>query len=249
MTAPLLRPARLLAAAAALLTRTPLVGRLSLPDDDVAGSAVFFPVVGAAVGALVGGAALVQVELGVPVLLAAAVAVGTDVVITGALHLDGLADSADGLAGRTAEDALAIMRDHSIGAYGTAAVALDLLLKAAALASGLSLAEVVAVYAVARAAPLPLAAALRYARPDGTGRVLVDRLGWAGAAAGLAVAAGIAIACIGGLAVPVLALLAVTVFAVGVAARRRIGGVTGDVLGAAVELTTVAGLFAVAAAA
>lgn len=249
MTGWLRRQGRALATAAAFLTRAPLVGRLRLRYDDLLGGAVFFPVVGAAVGAIVGGAALLQVELGAPVLLAAVVAVALDVVITGALHLDGLADSADGLAGRTPERALAIMRDHGVGLYGAAAVVLSLLAKIAALSSGLSLVEVVGVYAVARAAPLPLAAGLRYARADGTGRVLVERLGWGAAAVGTLIAAGIAAATVRLLALAVLGCLLAVVLAVGVAAQRRLGGITGDVLGAAVEMTTVAGLFVVATAA
>lgn len=249
MTGWLRRQGRAFAAATAFLTRAPLIGRLRFGAVDLPGAAVYFPIVGAAVGALVGGAAVLQVELGVPVLLAAVVAVALDVIITGALHLDGLADSADGLAGRTPEHALAIMRDHGVGVYGTAAVVLSLVAKTASLASGPSVAVVAAVYAVARAAPLPLAARLRYARADGTGRALVERLRWVSVTVGFFIAAGIAVACAGLLALPLLVVVAALVLAVGLAARRRLGGVTGDVLGAAVELTTVAGLFVVAVAA
>jgi adenosylcobinamide-GDP ribazoletransferase len=185
----------------------------------------------------------------VPVLLAAVVAVAVEVIATGALHLDGLADSADGLAGRTPGHALAIMRDHGVGVYGTAAVVLSLVAKTAALASGPSVAVVAAVYAVARAAPLPLAAGLRYARADGTGRALVERLRWVSVTVGLVIAAGLAVVFAGLLALLLLVVMAALVVAVGVAARSRLGGVTGDVLGAAVELTTAAGLFVVAVAA
>ncbi|MGH8828471.1 MAG: adenosylcobinamide-GDP ribazoletransferase, partial [Jiangellaceae bacterium] len=131
----------------------------------------------------------------------------------------------------------------------TAAVVLSLAAKTASLASGPSVAVVAAVYAVARAAPLPLAAGLPYARDDGTGRALVERLRWASATVGLFIAAGIAVACAGLLTLPLLVVAAALVLAVGLAARRRLGGVTGDVLGAAVELTTVAGLFVVVVAA
>jgi adenosylcobinamide-GDP ribazoletransferase len=88
-----------------------------------------------------------------------------------------------------------------------------------------------------------LAAALPYAGSEGTGRVFVERLGIRAAAAGVVLAGVLAIA-LGGLwALTLVGALVVVTLAVAVAARRRLSGVTGDVLGAAVELTTLAGLF------
>lgn len=219
--------------AVAFLTRLPVGGgALS------ARAAPWFPVVGAALGALVGGAAIGMAEL-LPPLAAGAIAVAFELALTGALHVDGLADSADGLGGRDRERTLAIMRDHAIGAYGASALALDLLIKAAALGALAERGEilpVVAAFAVARAAPLPLAAALPYARSEGTGRAL-DRLPLLAAAAGVFVAAGIALG-----APAAIAVAALVGAAVWWLARRRLGGVTGDVLGAAVELTATAAL-------
>ncbi len=240
-------PVRALGAAVAFLTRAPLAGRMRFSEDDLVHGAVGFPLVGALTGALVGGAAALQVELGLPLMLAAVGAVAVDVVVTGALHLDGLADSADGLAGRSREHTLAIMRDHGIGVYGTSAVVLDLLVKAVAIGA-LPRSEIVptlaAIYAVSRVAPLPLAAALPYAGQDGTGRVFVERMRWSIAVAGLCLAAAVAIVTVGFMASALLGGLVVVTAAVGVGARRRLGGVTGDVLGAAAELTTLAGLIA-----
>jgi adenosylcobinamide-GDP ribazoletransferase len=216
--------------AVAFLTRLPVgAGRLS-PR-----AALCFPIVGAALGALVGAVALNDLF---PPLVAGALAVALELVLTGALHVDGLADSADGLAGRDRERALAIMRDHSVGAYGAAAIALDLLIKAAALGASDDLLPIVAAYALSRAAPLPLAASLPYARAAGTGQAL-DRLPRWIAVAGVALA----------LAVGVLAPLTIAAAVLVVAgvwwlARRRLGGVTGDVMGAAVELTATAALIA-----
>ena len=225
--------------AVAFLTRLPVGGGALTPR-----AAVWFPIVGAALGALVGAAAVGLAEL-VPPLVAGALAVALEAIVTGALHLDGLADSADGLGGRDRERALAIMRDHAVGAYGSSALTLDLILKAAALgalAERGDVVSVIAAFAVARAAPLPLAAALPYARADGTGRAL-DRLSWTAATAGVVLAAAAAV-----IAPETLAAAAVVTAAVWWFARRRLGGVTGDVLGAAVELGATAALIAAVAA-
>jgi adenosylcobinamide-GDP ribazoletransferase len=221
--------------AVAFLTRLP-VGGGALSKR----SALWFPLVGAALGAVVGGAAIGLVEL-VPPLLAGALAVALELALTGALHADGLADSADGLGARDREQALEIMRDHALGAYGASALVLDLLAKSAALAA---LAEegdvlpVMAAYAVSRAAALPLAAALPYARAEGTGRAL-DRLPPVVAAAGVALAAAASVP-----APATLAAGAFVVVAIWWLARRRLAGVTGDVMGAAIELTATAALIA-----
>jgi adenosylcobinamide-GDP ribazoletransferase len=217
--------------AIAFLTVLPVgAGRLS-PR-----AAVFFPLVGAALGALVGSAALGLQEV-VPPLVAGALVVALELVLTGALHVDGLADSADGLGGRDRERALAIMRDHSIGAYGASALTLDLLLKAAALGASEDLLPIVAAFALSRAAPLPLAAALPYARAgDGTGRAL-DRLPPWVAAAGVALALGVGV-----LAPLTIAAAALVIAGVWWLARRRLGGVTGDVMGAGIELTATVAL-------
>jgi adenosylcobinamide-GDP ribazoletransferase len=241
---------RAVAASAAFLTRAPGLARFEYTGTDLVRGAVAFPLVGGAIGALVGGAVLAGTELGLPILLAAALAVALEVVVTGALHLDGLADSADGLAGRTPERTLEIMRDHGVGVYGAAAVALDLLVKVAAIGS-LPRADVlpvlIAVYAVSRAAPLLLAAVLPYAGAAGTGRAFVDGVGWVPAGSAVAVAASIGAVTVGahvavGWVPALLVCLALVSGGVAFAARRRLRGVTGDVLGAAVELSVLAGL-------
>ncbi|HWM12269.1 MAG TPA: adenosylcobinamide-GDP ribazoletransferase [Solirubrobacteraceae bacterium] len=204
-------------------------------------AAPWFALVGAAVGALVGGAALGLAEL-MPPLLAGALAVALELAITGALHADGLADSADGLGGRDRDRALAIMRDHALGAYGASALVLDLLVKSAALgalAQAGELLPVVAAFALSRAAALPLAAVLPYARPgEGTGRAL-DGLTLRVAALGAVPA--LALAAFAGAYAAVAVALVVTA-GVGALAHRRLGGVTGDVMGAAIELTATAAL-------
>jgi len=139
---------RAAAAALAFLTRVP-VGRLAaLGPDDVARSAVLFPVVGAGIGALVGGVA-VGLESRLTVLLAAALAVAAEALVTGAIHLDALADTADGLGAPTRERALEVMREPAIGSFGATALGLGAVVTVAATTAaaditGLVLASVVA---------------------------------------------------------------------------------------------------------
>lgn len=232
-------------AAAAFLTRAPGLAGFRYDGSDLVRGAVLFPLIGAAVGALVGGTVLAANRLGVPELVAATLGVALGVAATGALHLDGLADAADGLAGGSPERSLQIMRDHSVGVYGLSAVVLGLLLQVSAVASlprGSVLPALVAAHAVARAAPLVLAAVHRYAGGDGTGRDFVTGMRWPRAAAGTGIAATVAVPAAGSAGLGMLGCLAVVTAGTGIAARRRLGGVTGDVLGAAAELTLVASL-------
>jgi adenosylcobinamide-GDP ribazoletransferase len=245
------KTARAAAGALTFLTSVPAGRRLRLEDADVAAGAIFFPLVGAAVGAATA-AALVLLDGPLSTLLAAAVALAAATLLTGAIHLDALADTADSLGAGSREQALEIMRDHATGAYGTAAIALNLLIKATALsdlADGDGWRGVVVAAALARAVPLALGATLPYARPGdaGTGRLLTDRLTRRRAAAGIAVAGAIAILLLGVDAVPLLMLAAATSVVLYRSFRRRLGGVTGDALGASLELTETAALVVAAA--
>lgn len=242
--------------ATAFLTRVPLPARR---EFDLARAAWAFPVVGAALGLVLGTVGVLAAgPLGA--LVAAVLVVLVEVLLTGALHLDGLADSADGSGGRDRQARLRIMKDHAAGVYGVVAIVLDLLLKVALLSSLLDGAATPVVLALAtiawtlsRTAMLPLAVWLPYAREEGTGRGLVQglttRWTWAAAAWALALVAvatwaGIALAGTGFWVVPLglLLTMALTALLVGVWARRTLGGVTGDVLGATAEVTLLAAL-------
>ena len=246
-------PARSLRAAAAavtFLTRIP-VGRVVLDADDVGRGAALFPAVGAGIGALVG-VIVVELDGELTVLLAAAAAVTVEALLTGAIHLDALADTADGLGAGTRERALEIMRDPAIGSFGATALALDLLVKVSALAAvaadSRAILVVVAAFALGRAAPLALSLALPYARPaSGTGRVLTERAARVSLAVGIALALGIAVAALGLRGLALAAGAGVACLVVGFVARRRLGGVTGDVLGASAELATTFALVAAVA--
>jgi adenosylcobinamide-GDP ribazoletransferase len=235
----------------AFLTRVPVGRRTPLGPDDVARGAVVFPVVGAGIGALVGGIA-VGLDSRLTLLLAAALAVAVEALVTGAIHLDALADTADGLGARTRERALEVMREPAIGSFGATALALDLLVKTAALAALLDGPDPVlaatAALALGRAAPLALSWALPYARAGaGTGAILAGGARATSLAAGLLLGVGIAVAALGLRGLWLAVGAAVAVLVVGFVARRRFGGVTGDVLGAAVELGTTFALVAAAA--
>ena len=232
---------RACAAAVAFLTRIPIGRRVNLDEDDVARAGLAFPLVGAAVGAAVGGIAAALAGPLSP-LLAAAIALAAGTVLTGALHLDGLADTADALGGRSRERALEIMRDHAVGAYGTVAIGLDLLIKAGALAAlsrhGHVLAFAVTAGGLSRSVPLLLSVTLPYARPtEGAAASLARKgRGWRAVVAGIA-AVGIAAAVAGTDGLVVATCVAVLSACLYGTLRRWLGGITGDTLGGAVELS------------
>lgn len=248
------RPVAVLRAATAavtFLTVLPVGRRLELDGRDVANGSVLFPVVGAGLGALSGCVAwLLRDASGRPLpLLAAAIAVAVPAVLTGMLHLDGLADYADGFGGRTMADRLRIMRDHSIGTYGAVALMLNLLIRVAALSSVAGTSSVVGIAAAAgalsRVAGPVLSSALPYARPGaGSGRALATSANWVRTAVTVVVALGVVLLCLWSMwwpaafAAPFTACIALVL--VGQSARCRLGGVTGDVMGAASELVETA---------
>lgn len=253
-------------AAVTLLTTLPVPARAQARIDarEVAASAPFFPIVGAALGLAVGLLGHVVADRSGPV-LGGGVAVIALVLLTGALHLDGLADCSDALGARggARERRLEIMRDSATGAYGTAAIAAWFVLVVAALAA--LPADVWAVVlawslGLARALAVAHAWALPSARPSGLGA------GFRATTASLATALVVVIALGAGLvALPenftalsgapagtlvftaVGALIAFTV--VLLLARRLLGGRTGDTLGASIALAEAAALLAAALAA
>jgi len=204
------------------------------------------PGVGLALGAAVGAAGRLAATAGATPLVAAVLTVAAAVLLTRGLHLDGLADTADGLGAFAArETALAVMRKPDIGPFGVAAVGLALLGQAAAGAAVLARPWPYAVVGVAAAlgsGRLAIAFACRRgvpaARPDGLGALVAGTVGPVGLAVGAAAVAAPALWAVphrpwqGPLAV--LAAVAVALVLVRHAVRR-LGGVTGDVLGAACE--------------
>lgn len=234
-----------LRAAVAFLTRLP-VGSGVAPGLGVP----WFPVVGAGVGALSGlafwGAALITSPL-----VAASLAVAAAVAITGAFHEDGLADTFDGLSSiRSAERQVEIMRDSRLGTFGVSALVLVLVARVAAvgvLDVGVSAVALVAwLHALAAGIVLVVMVASRPAAGEGTGAEYLASLRPVGP---LVVAVVTALAGWFVVGVDVWAVVvgaAVGPVTVAVWAYRRIGGVTGDVLGACQQLALVGGLAIVA---
>jgi adenosylcobinamide-GDP ribazoletransferase len=234
-------PAASLRAAVGFLTRVP-VGRVE--GADVARGAVAFPVVGAGIGAAAGGLALL-VHPPLSPGVAAALAVATGTVLTGALHLDALADTADAVGAQTRERALEIMRDSRIGSFGAVALGLDLLLRVtvvAQLLGGSLLGPLIAAGALSRGASVAVAAALPYAR-EGDGVLDQRRSSLAAGGVAIVIAAVAlrtdAVAVIGSVAIVTVVLVALY--------RRWLGGVTGDTLGAASEIAELTALLVAAA--
>jgi len=242
---------RALVTALRTLTILPVKGREA---GDVADALRWFPVVGLLLGLLLWGVARGVSALapgGWPAGAALAVVVA-DVLLTRGFHLDGLADWADGFwGGWDREGTLRIMKDSRTGAFGVLAIVCALLARWVAVArlvefGGLLWLPVAAV--VARAMTVELAVWLPYARPEGgTGRAFVDgaRLShylWS-------VVSAWAILCImlGPVGPLALGLGWLLVSPYGAWCRRRLGGVTGDLLGAGTEIVETAVLIVAAA--
>ena len=229
-------------AALSFLTVLPVGGHQTAPA--VQFGRAWFPAVGLLLGGAAAGA-LWLVSAATNPLLGAVAAVAALVLLTGALHVDGLADTADGLlGGATFERRLEIMRDPRVGSFGVAAVILVLVGDWAAL-TGMAplraLFAVLAAAAMARLAAVLVLVGLPHARSEGLGaaaqggRPLVDLL-----AAGVTAALPVALDWRHGTIAA--ALVAVATLGLAALARSRIGGMTGDVCGAVVEVGQLAAL-------
>lgn len=219
----------------------------------LAGAVRAFPLVGAGVGLAGGVVYALAYWLGLPPLAAALCALTATALATGALHEDGLADTADGLGGgKTVEDRLRIMRDSHIGAFGVLALVFSVGLRAAALATlgtpWLAAAALIASGAGSRAVLGLVMRRLDPARTDGLAAG-AGRPSEEGALTAAAIGAAFALLFLGlGTGIVAVAAASVAGAAVGQYARRGIGGYTGDVLGAAQQAAEVAILLAAAAA-
>jgi adenosylcobinamide-GDP ribazoletransferase len=236
--------------ALAFLTRLPVPRTADHGAGRFARSVRYFALVGALVGAIAG-AVLLLASAVLPMPVAAGLAIGAGVLVTGGLHEDGLADTADGLGGGgTPERALEIMRDSRIGAYAGLALVFSVGLRWAALA-GLAPSDgavaLVVAHALSRAAIAPVLLAAPYARASGLAT------GLAGAVTGrdvaIALLLALAIAMLAGPACGLVALAAAAVAAGAMLAMllRRLGGYTGDGLGAVQQAAEIAVLAALTA--
>jgi adenosylcobinamide-GDP ribazoletransferase len=231
-----------LSAAFGFLTRLP-VPRAQVDAATFARSLVWFPWVGAAIGAC---QALFAFTVGAHLspLLCATLLVALSAAITGALHVDGLADLFDGLGGGRGdrERSLAIMRDSRIGSFGALALCLVVIAKVAAIEPLLGRGQwpaLVAAPVAARAAAVGLIVAFPYAREQGLGSAFREHARVRHAIAALAFACALVAFVAPGLFIPLAATLVFTTL-LGAFVSRRLSGLTGDVYGAAIELSELA---------
>jgi adenosylcobinamide-GDP ribazoletransferase len=230
-----------------ILTRIP-VASAALPTDATLARALWaYPVAGAVVGAISGAVYFAAARLHLP---AAALALAASVLVTGALHEDGLADFCDGLGGgKDRAQKLAIMRDSRIGAYGAVALVLVFLVRWSALAAIADPLRVlltwIAAGALSRGAiAVPLA--LSPAREDGLGAQAAFPPVRSSAVAAL-IAIGLSLALLHWAAVPMISAAVIGALAVTLLARHYLGGQTGDVLGAAALIAETSALAAASA--
>ncbi len=236
------------------LTRFPAPGRGEPLSPRVAGlSVAFFPLVGALLGAALAGAGwLILERFGLPPHPAWALGlVALHAYLTGALHLDGLSDVADGLGGGhgNRERMLEIMRDTRIGAFGVVAIVLLLAGKVVAMGEVLRLDRplllLLAFPVAARFAVVPLVVFFPCARPEGLARTFHDGSGAPAALVAAALAAGALWAAGEPAWLPAAAALA-GALAVGAWIAVRLRGLTGDAYGAAIEVAELGFLLAAA---
>ena len=236
---------RTLRSAMAFLTVLPVAASEGGPGERL--GRAYFPAIGAVVGLAAAGVFVFMSSFSTP-WLAAVAATATLALLTGALHLDGLADSADGLfGGGDVARRLEVMRDPRLGSFGTVAIALVLLGEVAAIASispGRAVAALVIAGALSRLAMLAAITLVPYVRASGLGIAARDS-----SHRGFDLALGSAFALVACLldwprALLALCLVAPSATMVAALARRRLGGATGDVYGATAELCLLAALVA-----
>lgn len=235
------------------LTRLPVPRDLPFSDARLLRATRYYPAVGLLVGGI-GAAVLLGAAAVLPWPVAVLLSIAATAIATGGFHEDGLADAADGLGGGASRDrALEIMRDSRLGSYGALALGLTLALKAAALMAlspGAAAWAVLLAHGISRYAPVAVVARFDYARDEGA-KFAAPTVSAAGHRVALATMAALALA----LALSLGPGAAVTGIAGGAAlaavfARiylRKLGGYTGDCLGATQQMAELGLLLGVAA--
>ena len=243
-------PVRSLRVAVMFLTRIPTGWIEGLETKDLAKASWAFPVVGLIVGGISGAALYAAAASDLFPLACALIALCVQAFITGALHEDGLADVIDGLGGYEKTKILEIMRDSRVGSYGVLALIFSVGIRATALASvagpGIAWGALIAAACISRGV-LPM---IMYAMPAARADGLSVNAGQP-SLKGVAIALALGVIFLFVLLPLSAALIGIVIGAslVGVLvywAQRRLGGQTGDVLGAAQQLIEIAVLVAAA---
>jgi adenosylcobinamide-GDP ribazoletransferase len=223
--------------AMSLLTILPVGPANSFDGGEVARASWALPVAGLVVGLAGAVAYAIAHRVGLPAGAAATLALATTILVTGALHEDGLADTLDGLGGgKSREQKLEIMRDSRIGTYGACALILSITLRWSALAAIAEPMAITAALLVAHAATRAALPAFMSLVPPARSEGLSAGAGQPPAQSAI-IAASLGILCLvigfgPGKAVMALILLSIVASIWGFIATRQIGGQTGDILGA-----------------
>lgn len=238
-------------AAVAFLTRLPMPKKFAFGAADVGRATLFFPLVGAIIGAIqiivfyIFQSAARESDL--RAVLAAILVVIGGAFITGALHFDGLADMADGFGGgRDKESVLRIMRDSLIGSYGATALILILLLKVTAIAvligEGNAVRFLILAPVLARWTSVPVGKFMPYARKEGgLGQSITDFVGWTELLGATFIALFFAFLILDWKqTVAVFTVIGLLTALNALWSWRKIGGVTGDTMGANTEICETA---------
>lgn len=223
-----------------LLTRLPVTVPGEVQSGSLSTACRWFPLIGVLVGALAASVMILATLAKLPLMVVALATIGVSVLLTGALHEDGLADVADGFGGgQDTARKLDIMRDSTIGAYGALALIISVgfrwSLLVALLGAGMEFAVLVVVVTAttSRLVPVFLIHSLPPARPDGLGASVGPSTGWGPViVATLSTVAVLFLLRDWRLAAAAMAGTMIAAAMIGVLAKRQIGGQTGDVLGA-----------------
>ena len=222
------------------LTVLPITARRTTRPHELGPAEAFFPLAGLLIGAVLVGVDRVLTGIASTTIVSVLL-VATAAALTGALHLDGVIDTFDGLfAPGGPERRLEIMRDPRAGAFGVIAVTLLLALKVAALGSLAGEMRTVALLAgpcLGRWTIVVVTLVFRYARPEGSGRAFKDAVRPVHTAVAGAIALTTATLTVGWVGLVLVAATTLAALLLGRWCSGRLGGLTGDTYGAGCELT------------
>ena len=208
----------------------------------------YFPMVGLIMGFILAGLSWILRFL-LPPGVANALLLVVLVILTGALHLDGLADTCDGLAGhKTVEDRWRIMRDSRLGGFGVIGIVLILLIKYVSLNSipgTLMIASLVLMPVASRWAMTWAVFAYPYARPSGLGKVFKEGTAWPGFTLGTIVTIVVAALSMKWVGLVILAIVSIITIVLAAYFKKTFAGLTGDNYGAINEISEVSVLILV----
>ena len=240
---------RYLLIALQFLTVLPIRIKSEIQKTDFGASLLYFPLVGLIIGLILSGINALLLILNFPPLAVNIILVVVLIAITGGMHLDGLSDTADAfLSGKPRDEMLAIMRDSHIGVMGVLSIASVILLKVGLLTSvavPLKITALILSCVLSRWSSVLAIFLFPYARKDGKARVFTEGMNLKIFALSSIIVLVFAFAVWRTKGLVTLLIAAGCTYLIGKFSNRKIGGITGDILGATIELTEVIVLFVV----